>query len=232
MYPQGIASRSLRVGLLVTVVVLALSACGVGGGDEQANKPRPLPEEPQELRPGEYRSEEFKPPLSFRVGEGWISDLEISDALAIRQGEDVAGERALLGFATVREVYKPTKTGTITTEPAPEDMVGWYEQHPYLQTSKPELVTVGGVEGAQFDMVIEGLPEDYFGKCGSDCVDLFKLSSDHRHVIWEEEKQRAIVLEDVKGETVTLVFASVASEFDKLAPEAQKVIDSVEWRGS
>ncbi len=33
-------------------------------------EPRPLPEERRALRPGEYRSEEFEPSLSFRVGEG------------------------------------------------------------------------------------------------------------------------------------------------------------------
>ena len=50
--------------LLVALVVLMLSACGgAGGGQEQANKARPLPEDPKALRPGEYRSEEFEPSL-------------------------------------------------------------------------------------------------------------------------------------------------------------------------
>jgi hypothetical protein len=39
-------------------------------------------------------------------------------------------------------------------------------------------------------------------------------------------------LEDLEGETVTIGFFSRASEFGEFAPEAQKVIDSVEWRGS
>jgi hypothetical protein len=43
---------------------------------------------------------------------------------------------------------------------------------------------------------------------------------------------RLTVLEDVKGETVTMGFASLATDFDKFAPEAQKVIDGVEWTGS
>jgi hypothetical protein len=33
--------QALRLGLLVTFVVVAVSACGGGGGQEQANKPRP-----------------------------------------------------------------------------------------------------------------------------------------------------------------------------------------------
>ena len=42
---------------------------------------------------------------------------------------------------------------------------------------------------------------------------------------------RVIVLEDVQGETVTIGSNSGATEFDEFLPEAQKVLDSVEWRG-
>jgi hypothetical protein len=109
-------------------------------------------------------------------------------------------------------------------------MVGWFQQHPHLQTDKPEPVTVGGVKGVQFDVVVEDLPEDYSGVCGSDCVGLFRLSTGIRVSLVEADKVRLIVLDDVKGETVTLGFVSPATEFDEFAPEAQKVIDTVEWR--
>jgi hypothetical protein len=39
-------------------------------------------------------------------------------------------------------------------------------------------------------------------------------------------------LEDVKGKRVTMGFAAPAIEFDEYAPEAQEVVDSVEWGGS
>jgi len=184
------------------------------------------------LRPGEYSSGEFKPAFSFRVGKGWTADLEMPYALAITQGEDILGERKLLGFAKVEEVYKPSSTGTTTPAKAPKDIVGWFQQHPYLQTDKPEPVTVGGVKGVQFDVVVGNLPEDYYGMCGSDCVDLFRLSSEHRHVIEEEEKQRVIVLKGLKGETLTIVIASGTTEFDEFLPEAQKILDTVTWGGS
>ena len=138
----------------------------------------------------------------------------------------------MIGFVNAQEVYKPTKTGTPNVVDAPEDMVGWFQQHPYLQTDEPEPVTVGGVKGVQFDVVVEDLPEDYSGVCGPDCVDLFRLSTGIPVSLVEADKVRLTVLEDVKGETVIIGFGSPASDFDEYAPKAQKVIDTVEWRGS
>src|SRR5215203_6545090 len=227
MYPQRrMVRQALRLGLLVALAVLAMSACG--GDKQQESRPRPLPEDPKALRPGEYRSEEFKPSLSFRVGKGWSSaPLEASDVLVIARGET-----KVIGFVNAQEVYKPTKTGTPNVVDAPEDMVGWFQQHPYLQTDKPEPVTVGGVKGVQFDVVVEDLPEDYSGVCGSDSVALFRLSTGFPVCQVEADKGRLFVVEDMKGETVTIGFVSPATEFDEFAPEAQKVIDSVKWTGS
>jgi hypothetical protein len=41
-----------------------------------------------------------------------------------------------------------------------------------------------------------------------------------------------IVLEDVEGATVTIGFgADAPHQFDEIASEAQKVLDTVEWTG-
>jgi hypothetical protein len=225
-----LVGRAVSQGLLVVLVVLALSACG---GDEKKAKARPLPEEPKTLRPGTYRSEEFKPSLFFHVGKGWSSaPLESSDFLQITRGQ-TAG----LGFLNVQEVYKPTKTGGPNVVDAPKEMVGWTQQHPYLQTSKPEPVRVGGVKGVQFDVVVGDRPQYYIPTCTTivgtpNCVDLFRLSTGGPIFLVEGDKAGVIVLEDVEGETVTIGFVSPASEFGEHAPEAQKVLESVEWRGS
>src|SRR5215216_4603778 len=224
--------RALGLVMLAALVAVALAACG---GIEKETKPRPLPEDDKALRPGEYRSEEFKPSFSFRVGEGWSTTAlpERSDALLITRGHETGD----LGFANVQEVYKPTKTGSPYVVEAPEDLVGWFQEHPYLQTSKPEPVTVGGVKGEQFDVVVGDRPQNYIPICTSivgnpNCVDLFRLSTGEPILLVEGDKAGVIVLEDVGGESVTIGFVSPASEFGELAPEAQKVLESVEWRGS
>jgi hypothetical protein len=230
-----LVGRVLSLGLQVVLVVLALSACG---GDEKKAKARPLPEDPNALRAGEYRSEEFTPSLSFRVDKGWSSaPLETPDFLGInrRDNED-------LGFFDVQEVYKPTRTGLPTKAvDAPKDLVGWFQHHPYLQTSNPKPVMIGRVKGVQIDMVLGDLPRDYYGLCRSivgnrNCVDISSVTTDsprgsHLLFLTKADKSRSIVLEDVKGETVTISFVCPGSEFEEFVPEAQRVIDTVKWRG-
>ena len=226
MHRFGVEHALVR-GVVLAFVALVVGSCGGPGEPE----PRPLPEDQQALRPGEYRSEEFEPSLSFRVGEGWAtSPPELYDALRITRGHETGG----LGFANLRgaRFYKPTKTGAPYMVDTPKDVVGWFRRHPHLKTDEPEPVTVGGSKGAQFDVVVGNPPEDHSGECGSDCVDVFRFSSGGPPLaLWEGYKGRLIVLEDVGDKTVIVGFASPAAEFDEHAPQAQKVLDTVQWRG-
>ena len=61
-----------------------------------------------------------------------------------------------LTFANVKEVWKP---GTTDVVDAPKDLVGWLQHHPYLKTSKPQPVTVGGVKGEQLEVARRGLAQ-------------------------------------------------------------------------
>ena len=218
----------MRLALGVSIlVILALSGCGSESAQQEEAKPRPLPaEEGQPLRPGEYSSGKYKPTFSFEVGKGW-STLELlpPDGFAI----STQGETRWMGFTMfIEKVYKP---GTQKAVKAPEDLVGWFQDHPYLKTSKPEPVTVGGIKGEQFDLVVEA-PEDYYGQCGSgDCMDIWMLSTGEAAWFHEGNKIRIIFLEDVKGDTVTMDIGSPATEFDEFLPKAQKVVESVKWGG-
>jgi hypothetical protein len=62
--------QTFKLALLAALVALAVSACE---GNQQVSKPQPLPEEREELRTGVYRTEEFEPSSTFRIGEGWSS---------------------------------------------------------------------------------------------------------------------------------------------------------------
>ena len=235
MYPQRWVSQVLRLVVLVTLAVLVLSACD---GVEKKAEVRHLPEEAKPLQPGEYRTEEFEPSFSFRVGKGWKNDPpEAFDILLL--GKESGG----FGAVTVQRVYEPTKSGLPIVVNTPKDLVGWLEHHPYLKTSDPEPVSVGGVKGLQLDVAVaKDLPDDYHsGVCSwiaepeEECVDLFKVSTPQVSPVFvsESTKTHLIVTKDeLSGLTVAMGYASRSTNFEEFAPEAQKVIDTVEWGGS
>ena len=216
------ALMRLALGVGVLMMTLALTGCGSGSAQEEEAKARPLPEPGQTLRPGEYRSEEFEPSFSFRVGKGWSLDTETSyDLVILRPNQGMA-------IVRVEEVYKP---GTQDAVKVPENLVGWFQDHPYLKVEGLEPITVGGIEGQQFDFVAD-VPEGRYSMCGADCVDAFENSDGSSLVYDEGDKYHAVIL-DVKGETVYIESAAPAANFDKaMAPEAQKVVDTVEWKSS
>src|SRR5919107_4627186 len=229
---------ALGIGVL-TVVILALTACGSGSAQEEPKAlPLPLhPTGPEALSPGEYHSVIFKPPLSFKVGEGWENGEEqLSDTLDLGlQGCGPPGDLTCkLHVANVKEVFRP---GTTNVVEAPKDLVGWLQHHPYLKTSKPQPVTVGGVKGEQLEVLVDHLPKDPDGYCDpypSGCLDIFNLSGGDELGYFGKNfnKRRVNVLEDVKGDTVVIWFAGPPDTFDKFAPKAQKVVDSGKWGGS
>src|SRR5215204_1624228 len=218
---------------LLMVVILALTACGSGSAKEQAKtRRRPLSSH-QALSPVEYHTVKFQPPFSFKVGKGWENGEEqLSDTIDLGlQGCGPPGDLTCkLHVMNVKEVFKP---GTTNVVEAPKDLLGWLLQHPYLKTSKPKPVTVGGVKGEQFEVLVDHLPKNHNGYCGTDCVDIFNQSSGDRIGYFTEGRKRKVfVLEDVKGDTVVIWYAAPLDVFDEFAPEAQKVVDSVKWSGS
>ena len=136
----------------------------------------------------------------------------------------------MLAFVNTEQVFNPSKVRELDRMPAPEDLVAWLRRHPYLQTDEPQPATVGGVEGLRLDAVVASVPAT---ECGGNCLGLFTdTAATYDWVVFEEEKVRFIVLEDVGGERVTIAVEAPAADFEEFLPKAQQVIDTVEWEGT
>jgi hypothetical protein len=231
---------ALSLGLLVTLA-LTMSACGGGGTEyQQAQaqaKGRPLPKYEQAVLPaGKYHTTEFEPSLSFRIsGDDWrfegpsttLGDPEHPDYLYFQKIPE--GEIAFFNLQKVEGVYKPRSGphGDIEPVPAPGELVGWFQHLPYLKTSKPEPVTVGGVKGVQFDCVTN-LPK----RSNKEGVEFFKLSTGGETGIYYQKKLTLIILKDVKGVPVVIYYTDQKDVFDEFEPIAEKVLKSVQWTGT
>jgi hypothetical protein len=221
---RAVVKHASRIGVLVALV-LAVGACGGGDRGEEAQV-RSIPKPGKALAAGQYASEAFNPALSFKVGNGWLAAIpETQDALVIGQ-RDVP---LTIGFLNVAQVFDPSNPGQKVA--APEDMAAWLQDHPRLDTEEPGRVTVSEVSGQQFD-AIASEPTDDPPYCPEPCVSLFALSGGEIFWLGKSEKYRFIVLENVEGQTVTIIFGGPAVEFEEFLSEAQKVLDTVEWKGA
>lgn len=174
--------------------------------------------------PGEtYATEQFSPSLSLRAGEDWPYRYGI--AIGLYQIWHTDG--TLLSFLNVREVYDPENP--VLTQPAPEDMAGWFGEHPHLEAGEPEPVEVGGASGVAFDVTVAPLPKGYAADtCDTPCVPLFPQGDGEAFVFLQGDKDRVVVL-DVAGETVVVTVEGPQDAFGDFMPRAEGVLDTVRW---
>lgn len=214
-------------GVFATVILLLVVVALISGAVGRNTMP-----DGEYLRAGErYLTDEFQPAFSFKaVGEDllWFPDFEAAYVLALRIGYTArAREIGAIDFVNVEDfvVFDPSEPpGEADSRPAPEDMVAWYQQHPYLDTEAPEPVSIGGAKGVYFDAVATDLPEGY-----GNSVCPIGSPDGEEHCISPPDKIRIIVLEDVKGEPVTILLQSRAVDFEEFLPRAQKLLKTVEW---
>ena len=225
-----------RLLVLAAFVVFALSACGggggvdqgEGGGGEQAQKEqakvRKIPDY-GDLRPGKYVTDEFEPDFSFEVvAKGWVLSASEERPL-VEMSQGIAGP--LLSIVIPEQVFDPKRVSEMASIAPPEDVAAWLQGHPYLEIEDSKTAAIGGVEGAQIDAVVPGVPET---ECGGNCLGLFAASDGaYDWVVFEEEKLRFTVLEDVGGKTVVVAVEAKAGDFEKFIPKAQEVLETVEW---
>jgi len=259
MYRPGAGKPDLCVGLLM-LLMLVLSACA-----EEAQAHR-IPEslggrETRSIPPGLYVSDEFRLAMSLRLNEGWQTGpaadfsygrfMEKHDRLTLSR---ISGsEPSYLEFLVVPKVYKVVSSYEAKEEPAPEDMVFWLQNNPNLDAENPRPMTVGGVEGAQFDAVASRIPQEYLyggyhgvntfhvrhgGNVYDDapCLPLFQTLPGYgrasTYELCKNYKVRFIVLEDVNGKTVTIAVLAPTVEFDETWHKARWVLDTVEWKST
>jgi hypothetical protein len=166
-----------------------------------------------------------------------------------------------LRFINTGLVFDPSNPNERETDRAPANAdawASWFQNHPNLETKKPVQVSVGGASGVQIDVThvtFTSKPENYPPDCGDQpCVSLFPScnfpncdydfpsfrpsnSSKEREIVsyadskgYPKWKDRFVIV-DVEGETVVVDVKATADKFDEFLPEAQKVLDSVEWTG-
>jgi hypothetical protein len=229
---------TLRLGVLVALGLIMVSACG-GGEPAQEEDKAPQVRKLQDdyakaIPPGKYVTGEFKPTVTFTLNKGWRDPFENPTNLSILAPERFCPPCSHLDFWVVKRVLKVVSSSEAKPQAAPADMVSWLRNNPNLDTGKVQQTTVGGIKGVQFEAAPSHVPQQYLIACTDVCLPLFEDPDDAgRHFsLYEGDKARFIVLEDVEGKQVTIALHSQADKFDEFLPYAQEVLDSVKWEAS
>jgi hypothetical protein len=230
-YLRRMARQTLRLALLGILVVLMVSSCEGGG-----HKARAIPEKGS-LAAGRYSTQEFEPSFSFELGKGWhVWYPEEPNSVELAEGE---GNDKQLAFYKVQEVFEPRKDdGEVYFEakPAPNVLIAWFQQHPYVDIGEAKPVHIGSVAGKRFSAEFD-VPKGYVdvngGGCSAPCIPMFQLGGDLViHALERGSQDEFIVLEGVEGKAVILWFSATPEEFDTFLPKVKKVLDTVEWKGA
>ena len=154
-----------------------------------------------------------------------------------------------VNFLNAHTVYDVPSEKNI---PAPSDLTAWFQQHPYLKTSEPTPVSVGGVSGKQFSVAPtdapskarQGFPKPRTEGMGcsreaDECIPTFILGNGDTFNFYPSNEYRIIVLDNVAGETVAIVEIrlSATTPEEKRADEkfyslAEELLSTVEWEGT
>lgn len=257
MYRPVVRKPALSVGLL-TLLILLLSAC-----DERAQAQK-LPEnsvkKPAKSIPaGEYVSDEFRPAMSFKLNKGWQTGpaADFSYGVFMETYNRITLSRvsnsvpSYLEFLVIPKVYKVISSYEVKVKPAPNDMVSWLQNNPYLDTERPTQVNIGGKKGKEFDGVASRIPQGYLygGYHGVNtyyvrhggriydvkpCLPLFETTPSYgaqsTYELCKDYKARFIVLDDVNGKMVTIAVLAPTVQFDESWLKAKQVLHSVEWK--
>jgi hypothetical protein len=216
------------------LVVLTVNSCQ-GGGPQQATA-RTIPQKGQ-LSAGTYFTQEFEPSFTFELGEGWhVWYPEEPYSVELAEGE---GNGKQLAFYKVQDVFEPRQDdGEVYFEasPAPDDLIAWFQRHPYLDIGEAKPVHIGGVAGKRFSAEFD-VPNGYVdvtgGGCSAPCIPMFQLGGDLViHALERGSQDEFVVLDDVEGKAVIIWVSAPPEEFDKFLPKVKEVLDTVEWKGA
>jgi hypothetical protein len=189
------------------------------------------------------RLDEFEPAFYFEVGEeycesygpGPVTPDKVFITPEVVSISTASPEGGQLLFTNPLHVFDLSNPREAKELPEPEnaaEWVSWFQRHPNLDTWKPDPVRVGSASRKQIDVSYNNTSENYpRGVCGGlPCVPLYPLSDESVSAVYEGLKNRFVIV-DVGGQTVVIDVAAPTDNFDGFLPKAQKVLDTVEWKG-
>ena len=209
--------------IVAAILISALVGCGQSANPTAATSPSAAPSASAALAsgaaaPGEmdlcardngcplvagaYAPTKFKPPLRFVVGTGWWNDLHVADCITLFRDDS----QKLFFMSGVTALGR-----------TPDDLL-LFARNEELTVSSQTAVRVAGRDGVSID-ITTAMPKTLFPIAG------MGMGLDPR------QRARLIGVPSPLGEGLfAILVRSSGPDFDQFMPEAQKVIDTLQFR--
>ena len=220
--PDAVIQRLAAILLIVAVA----AGCASSGGAS------PTPSGPQALPPGEYRSNAFRPVVTFSLPKGWFIGDDGTDYLALQPvTSDALGIYLFRSPGAASQAADCPTAAASGVGPLAKDLVDWIEALPGLKAGPRTSVAIGGLAGFQVEISIEpGWTTSCPFADGLPTVPLVVGANGLRWVVAGSERLRLAVLDVPAGGTVVVdVDAFDGSLFDGFLPLADTIVKGMRF---
>lgn len=183
---------------------------------------------------GLYSSSRFKPSVTFRLGDGWRTDANLSDSVDLTR---TTQEQRQLSIVRVQRTYRPDAfnrlpdgtnteaTALAAIEKIADDLPKWLQSLPSTDKSEIRDINVAGRGGKAVDVTITGV--NYPPSCtAGPCLLLFQREPsppDNRTsaVIRLQGQRIRFEVFDAGVAKIVLMYSAPASELQRFVEEAR-----------
>src|SRR5262245_4763539 len=206
--------------------VVEPAASGPTGADEAI----PIPEGQSLMDPGRYLARTF-PEALITTTTPWYGAANVPGFTDFGQLDEFPYAEIML--LNIDDVFvDPRHPGDpFETMPPPSDLFSWFLETGVEIVGEPVTVEIDGYEGQQADLRVGSetrcAPKDE-QPFRFACLSIFPIGPDV-FPFGPGMAYRVIVLPDVEGETVTMIYSDVAGRFDERVRVADEVVRSIDF---
>lgn len=196
-----------------------------------------------------YEPADVIPAISFEVpASGWTSypmpPFKITDLIDLGKNVRPENDEADVSVSVLRvtdvwtkflvpDPVQPLEAQYVVS--APQDLVGWFRNHPYLRLSEPAATTVAGLPATTFTAEVPPLPAEAEGTChGARCTVLFSLESTAGYTAQAEGETSRYWVVDAGSERFVCVLTIGSgvdpAQRDALLKEGEALVASIQIR--
>ena len=227
----------------VALVAVAVAVAGGGSGKKVETggaaastssppstvPPEPFPSAGSTVHPGFFVTTRFQPRFTARLQDEWVLNLETDQDIELQGPNAGPGLLSVLAathpldrnqvFATIDQALQPS-----STEPPPDDGIGWLRSHQALSVSAATPARLLGHDGAHVDVTVR--PGQGTVACEAECVPLFHVGDDKVFSLVEDNVNR--VYQVKVGEIpVLVVLEAPADAFASFLEKAEPLLETM-----